>query len=724
MQTYAYGFPRLGRAKEYKKGIEDFWKEGTDENAVVHVLSQLHAAIQKTYQEHVDIFPDGEMTFYDSMLDTAILGGLYSPSNLKEYYDLCRGDNALEMTKWFNTNYHYLVPDFSTISEPCFHLHRENIALRFQRGRFPKLIGPFTFLKLSKGIRREDFGRFFLALIAVYQDLLLHYEKVQIEEPAFVLDLEREEIELIKTGYQLLKDCGDKIILMTYYDAVDFMEELLSLPVSAIGLDFVRGVSSYEYIVKHGFPKEKTLIAGMVDGRNIWKTDIAAAVAKLRTLSQKIPNLMVSNAAPLYHLPLTVSGEEKLDEPLKKCIAFAEEKLAELRIIAECFEGVRAIPEKAVLGQYGRDPKVQNKIQSLRPEDFVKTVPPEERRKRHQALWKPPMFPTTTIGSFPQSAEVRKKRADYRNGRLSPADYQAYLRREIDKLIQFQEELGLDVLVHGEFERTDMVEFFAEKLSGFAVTQNGWVISYGTRVYRPPIIFGDVSRQTPMTLEEIAYAQTKTAKPVKGMLTGPVTMIAWSYCREDIPLAEVAYQIALALQEEIRDYEKAGILIVQVDEPAFREKAPLKRRDWDAYFDWAVRAFNLATNTRPETQIHTHMCYSEFGEIVEYIERMDFDVISIEASRSKGDIIDAFEGRRFDRQIGLGVWDIHSPAVPPVEKMVDIVHRALRNFPANNFWINPDCGLKTRDWSETKASLRNLIETAKILRKQYARQSR
>ncbi len=721
MQTYAYGFPRLGRAKEYKKGIEDFWKGRIQEDVLIQTLSQLQADQQKTYRKHIDIFPEGEMTFYDAMLDTAILCGVYSPRDLKAYYELCRGDDALEMTKWFNTNYHYLVPDFRRTPVPCFRVNRENVALRFQRGAFPKFIGPFTFLKLSKGIRREDFSRVFLALMEVYHDLLLHCEKAQLDEPAFVLDLENDEIELIKTGYRLLKDCGHKIILMTYYDAVDFMEELLSLPVSAIGLDFVRGGSSYQYIVQHGFPKDKTLIAGLVDGRNIWKTDAAAAVAKLRALSQKTPNLMVSNAAPLYHLPLTVSVEDTLDEHLKTRLAFAEEKLAEIRMIADCVEGRRAIPEKVVLEDYGRDQKVQSRIRSLRPKDFVKGVSPQERRRRQEALWKPPLFPATTIGSFPQSAEVRAKRAAYKSGRLSHSDYQAYLRGEIDKLIQFQEDLGLDVLVHGEFERTDMVEFFAQKLSGFAVTQNGWVISYGTRVYRPPIIFGDVSRPAPMTLDEIAYAQTKTKKPVKGMLTGPTTIIAWSYCREDIPVAEVAYQIALALQEEIRDYEKAGIRIVQVDEPAFREKAPLKRRDWDAYFDWAVLAFNLATNTRPETQIHTHMCYSEFGEIVEYIERMDFDVISIETSRSKGDIIDAFEGRQFDRQIGLGVWDIHSPAVPPVEKMLDIVHRALRHFPAKNFWINPDCGLKTRDWPETEASLRNLIKTATILRKEYAK---
>jgi Methionine synthase II (cobalamin-independent) len=706
----------LGRNREYKKAIEDFWKERTIEENVAVSLSGIQKENIKTYRKNIDVFPEGEMTFYDPMLDTAILCGLYDPKNLKEYYELCRGSRALEMTKWFNTNYHYLVTDFSEIKNPYFKVNYKNIVLQFKQCQFPQFIGPFTFLKLSKGIDKKDFKRLFISLVKIYKDIIVNYKTAQIDEPAFVMDLERDEIELIKEGYHLLGDSRCEVTLMTYYDSVDFMKDLLVLPVSAIGLDFVRGQASYEYILENGFPKDKTLIAGLVDGRNIWKKDISAAVSKLKMLSEKVFKLMVSNAAPLYHLPISMSIENKLDSNLKKCLSFAEEKLAEIKIISECFEGKEKIPKRASLGIYGRDEIVRKRISSLKERDFVKKVPLEERRIKHNALLNLPLFPTTTIGSYPQTVEVRSERAAYLGAQVSLAEYKKYIQGEIDKLIKFQEDLGLDVLVHGEFERTDMVEFFAQKLSGIATTQNSWVISYGTRVYRPPIIFGDISRPSPMTLDEIKYAQTKTNKPVKGMLTGAVTIIAWSYCREDIPMADVAYQISLALKDEILDYEKAGIRIVQVDEAAFREKAPIKKRDWEKYFGWAVKSFNLATNTNPDTQIHTHMCYSEFGEIINYINQMDCDVISIEVSRSKGDIIRFFEGIDFKRQIGLGVWDIHSPSVPSVEEMLDIARRSLQRIPKENFWLNPDCGLKTRDWPETKKSLENLIEASKRLR--------
>ena len=716
MKSYAYGFPRLGSNREYKKAIEDFWKGKVGENNVFDVLSGIQRGNIKIYKRNIDVFPDGEMSFYDPMLDIAILCGLYDPKNLSEYYELCRGSGALEMTKWFNTNYHYLVTDFNVIKNPSFKVNNKNMVLQFKQCQFPQFIGPFTFLKLSKGVAKKDFKNLFIALLKVYKDILANYKKAQIDEPAFVMDLERDEIELIKEGYHLLGDSGCEITLMTYYDSVDFMQDLLSLPVSAIGLDFIRGQSSYEYILKNGFPKDKTLIAGLVDGRNIWKNDFSASVAKLKMLSAKVSRLMVSNAAPLYHLPISLSIEKKLDANLKKCLSFAEEKLAEIKMISECFIGKKKIPKRHTLGSYGKNEAVRKRIGSLKPNDFVKKSTLEERRKRHNALLGLPLFPTTTIGSYPQTPEVRNERAAYLGARVSLAEYKRYIQGEIDKLIKFQENLGLDVLAHGEFERTDMVEFFAQKLSGIAATQNSWVISYGTRVYRPPIIFGDISRPDPMTLDEIKYAQTRTNKPVKGMLTGAVTIIAWSYCREDLPIADVAYQISLALKDEILDYEKAGIKIVQVDEAAFREKAPIKKRDWQEYFDWAVKSFNLATNTNPDTQIHTHMCYSEFGEIIDYINRMDCDVISIEASRSKGDIIRSFEGIDFKRQIGLGVWDIHSPAVPSVGQMLDIVRRSLKKIPKENFWLNPDCGLKTRDWPETESSLKNLMETAKKLR--------
>lgn len=715
MKTYAYGFPKLGQHREFKKTVEDFWKGNSSPEKVIQDLSNLQQENIRIYAEKIDSFPDGEMSFYDFMLDTAILCGVYNPKDLKDYYELCRGANALEMTKWFNTNYHYLVPDFNEMTTPSFKLNKENVALTFKNRNFPQIIGPFTFLKLSKGIAKKNFRPSFLALIEVYKKFLITYKNIQIDEPALVMDLDKDEIGLVKEGYQTLAQAGCAISLMTYYDSIDFIEEVLALPVAAIGLDFVRGKQNLEYIQKSGFPSDKTLIAGIVDGRNIWKNDIGRSVAWLKSISSKVKNLVISNAAPLYHLPFSVSLEDQLDQRLKNCLSFAKEKLEEIHLIASCLEG-KVAPVHPNTGDYGKDKTVQQRIKSLKESDFIKKVSLDDRRKNHDRLLNLPLFPTTTIGSYPQTNEVRLKRAAFTKGELSTVEYKKYIQGEIDKLVRLQETLGLDVFVHGEYERTDMVEFFAQNLEGIATTQNSWIISYGTRVYRPPIIFGDVKRPKPMTVEEIRYTQSKTSKPVKGMLTGAVTIIAWSFCREDIPVSHVAYQIGLALKDEIHDYEKVGIRIVQVDEAAFREKAPIKKREWPAYFDWAVKSFNLTTNTDPNTQIHTHMCYSEFGEIIQYINQMDFDVISIEASRSKGDIISFFENIDFKRQIGLGVWDIHSPAVPSADKMTEIVKRSLSKIPSKNFWLNPDCGLKTRQWPEVKEALTNMVAASHALR--------
>ncbi len=717
MKTYAYGFPKLGRNREFKKAVEDFWKGNINESGLLKVLAGIQKENIRLYQEKIDIFPDsgGQVSGYDFMLDTAILFGLYDPKDLKEYYELCRGHNALEMTKWFNTNYHYLVPDFHGLVEHPFRLNKDNPALNLMGGNFPQIIGPFTFLKLSKGIDKNNLRPMFLGLVRVYGQLLSQYHQAQIDEPSFVLELSREEVDLIKEGYEMLAQIGCKITLMTYYDSVDFLNELLNLPVHAIGLDFVRGKDNLKYIQNNGFPDNKTLIAGLVDGRNVWANNIAQSSAILKSLSVKVKQLAVSNAAPLYHLPFSVTLEEGLDSRLKKCLSFAVEKLAEIRLIADSFQG-KVAPVYNGLGEYGKNKTVQSRIANLKEADFVKPVPLQDRRIRHNRLLGLPKFPTTTIGSFPQTQELRSKRSSFTKGQIASGDYKNYIQGEIDRLIAFQEKLDLDVLVHGEYERTDMVEFFAQNLDGIATTEHGWIISYGTRVYRPPMIFGDVSRPKPMTIDEIRYAQSKTKKPVKGMLTGAVTIIAWSFCREDIPIGNVAYQISLSLKDEIKDYEQAGIKIVQVDEAAFREKAPIKRRGWPAYFEWAVKSFNLATNTNPDTQIHTHMCYSEFGEIIDYINQMDFDVISIEASRSKGDIIAFFENINFRRQIGLGVWDIHSPAVPPTNKMVDIVRRSLQKIPQENFWLNPDCGLKTRQWPEVRQALANMVAASHALR--------
>ena len=725
MQTYAYGFPRLGENREYKKLIEGYWEGKPSEDELRRGLDELEKSRLAAYEEQVDKFPVGEMTFYDNMLDTALLVGLYECKDLNGYYDLCRGKNALELTKWFSTNYHYLIPEFTSPPQFSAVWNKPKEELEKHGKGLPYLIGPFTFLKLSKGIPPEKFGEYFLSLGEVYAELLGDFDEIHIDEPAFVMDISREEINLIKEVYGRVASRGGDIYLFTYYDSVDFLEELYELPVKAIGLDFINGKENFEKIRGYGFPDDKILIAGIVNGRNVWRAEIKRAVETLRELSRYAENLMISNASPLYHLPITIRSK-KLPEKLLNRLSFAEERLYELNLIARAYEGdwenVREWNKETT--PFGVDERVRERVRDLKDEDFLKTTPYQERVKKQKEILNLPLFPTSTIGSFPQTPEVRRRRAAFRSGKISEEEYSSFIKGGISKLINLQEELGLDVLVHGEFERTDMVEFFAEKLEGIATTRKGWVLSYGTRVYRPPIIYGDVSRPAPMTLEEVAFAQSLTEKPVKGMLTGPVTIIAWSFVRDDIPVSEVAYQIALCLQDEIKDYERNGIKIVQIDEPAFREKAPLKNRTWDEYFDWAVKSFRLTSQSKSETQIQTHMCYSEFGEIIKYILQMDFDVITIEASRSRGDIIKYFEEVNFDREIGLGVWDIHSPAVPSAEEIRESVERALKVFPKESFWINPDCGLKTRGWKEVVPSLRNLVSLAQNLRKEARLTSR
>jgi len=717
LKTYAYGFPRLGKNREFKKTIEGFWKGDISEAQTKKALGQLQEDMLLTYEKYVDHFPVGEITGYDHMMDTAIMVGLFHPKNLEEYYELCRGKDALEMTKWFNTNYHYLVPNFHQIKEATFAFSSHNSAAYFEQFKkgIPFIVGPFTFLKLSKGIDKDQFKDDLLTLAHVYQEIIKDLHEVHIEEPAFVMELDQDEIEAIKEVYQILGKANSKIHLITYYESVDFLNDLYELPVQAIGLDFVNGKRNLEYIKKHGFPDDKILIAGVVDGRNVWRNDMKSSVVLLEELSQVAKNMIVSNGSPLYHLPISLEGED-LDPKLLKRLSFAEEKLGEIKTIAKAFDDKQFV-QRAEFNGLGKNEDVQKRLKELKSKDFNKGVSVEQRQKIQKDILRLPLFPTTTIGSFPQTQEVRKKRADFRAGRISEEAYKSFVKEKIKDLVNLQEELGLDVFVHGEFERTDMVEFFAEKLEGIATTKGGWIISYGTRGYRPPIIFGDVSRPKAMTVEEVVYAQTLTKKPVKGMVTGPVTIIAWSFVRDDIPIEDVAFEISLALQDEIKDYEKAGIKIVQIDEPAIREKAPIKKRDWPKYFEWAIKSFRLTSNTDPKTQIHTHMCYSEFGEIVEEIDNMDFDVISIETTRSRGDIIESFEKIDFKKQIGLGVWDIHSPAVPTKDNMEEVVQRALKVIPKENFWINPDCGLKTRDWEETKASLENLVATASELRK-------
>ncbi|MCS6957539.1 MAG: 5-methyltetrahydropteroyltriglutamate--homocysteine S-methyltransferase [Aquificaceae bacterium] len=754
MKTLAYGFPKLGEKREFKSLLEDFWKTKISEHELIDGMNTLKNSIASLYTKHVELFPSGDFSYYDFMLDTAITLGAIPKrfgeyKGLETYFQMARGPQALEMTKYFNTNYHYLVPELESKDFRLFkNLPLEEYSYLKQKGYnpLPKLIAPYTFLKLSKVLKKSelsqlplyellkiehqaDMEEYLNAVFPIYEEVLKSLKSagataVLMEDPALCLDTEDWEWELVHETYGCLSKHLD-VYVLTYYDSVSDYKKFVELPVRALGLDLVSNGENLENLRKFGFPEDKTFIAGIINGRNVWRANLKEKLRLLEELSKITSELIISNSCPLFHLPVTVEPEDSLPEGLKERLSFAKEKLQELQTLKLAFEGdERAIEElehssRLTQQAFGVKEDIRKRIASLTPQDFQRDVPYSERIKLQQEALNLPLLPTTTIGSFPQTEEVRKTRSAYTSGKISEEEYKEFIRKQIEHVIRVQEDIGLDVLVHGEFERTDMVEFFAQRLEGIATTKHGWVLSYGSRVYRPPIIYGDVHRPKPMTLEEITYAQSLTDRPVKGMLTGPVTILNWSYYREDISKEEIAYQIALALLEEVKDLERAGIKIVQIDEPAFREGAPLKKKDWPHYFDWAVKAFRLCSKAEPQTQIHTHMCYSEFNEVLEYIYQMDFDVISIEASRSKGEIISAFETfKNWDRQIGIGIYDIHSPAIPTKEQMRAILERCMKVLPVELLWVNPDCGLKTRRWEEVVPALKNMVETAREMRAQ------
>lgn len=731
MQTYAYGYPRLGENREFKRLLEGFWQGKISHEALQTGLTELDTARLNAYQQFVDRYPVGEMTLYDNMLDTALMLGLYpiDPTDLDAYFELARGASALPMTKWFNTNYHYLVSHLNPETTFTLRWNKPLHAYKRHPQAIPYLVGPYTFLRLSRGLTIEELPPLLERLTPVYGELLSQLKEagatyVHIDEPAFVMDVPTAHLHAIREAYTRL-GTNAPILLFTYYDSVDFLPMLYELPLAGIGLDLVHGQRNLHHIGQFGFPDDKILIAGVVDGRNVWKTVLSDTAEVVRNLQSRTnAEIWLSNGAPLMHLPVTVAPEQKLDPALKERIAFAKERLHELRLLKSLLsEGESEATRTWNQFQHSTDhwysQSVQARVANLRPEDFDRDLPYSEREPLQRARLNLPLFPTTTIGSFPQTPEVRQMRQAYRTGKISAEEYERFIQDQIRHVIQLQEELGLDVLVHGEFERTDMVEFFAEKMEGIAFTEQGWLLSYGSRVYRPPLIYGDVARTQPMTVKETAFAQSLTHKPVKGMLTGPVTIVAWSFVREDIPVEQVAYQIGLALQDEVRDLEAAGIPIVQIDEPAYREKAPLKRADWEEYFRWAAQAFKLSSRAQPETQVHTHMCYSEFSAVLKYIDWMDADVITIEATRSKGEVISAFERYHYARQIGPGVFDVHSPVVPSVESILTVMERVIRLIPKEQFWVNPDCGLKTRRWEEVVPALRNMVAAAHQLRERY-----
>ncbi len=749
--SHNLGFPRIGAQRELKKAMEAYWKGEMDETGLRSVGKALRTQNWQLQQAAgIDLIPVGDFAYYDQMLNmTALLGAAparfgfdASTLNLAQYFTLARGDKdnfAMEMTKWFDTNYHYLVPEFLNTTEFklgsawLFDEVAEAQALGINAK--PVLIGPLTYLFLGKkkhaGLRRLQL---LPKLISVYQEILARLkaqgvEWVQIDEPILALDLPQEWIDALAPLYAELVQGAPKLLLATYFDSVEeHAERLKALPVAGLHIDLVRAPQQADAFVRD-YPADKILSAGIVDGHNIWRCNIAAALQTLNPLHEILDDqLWIAPSCSLLHVPVDLAQEAMLDKTIKNWMAFATQKLAEVSTLARgVTHGKEAIAPllaqaNAALESRTYSPLVHNRnvrqrCAALSEKDTQRATPFAQRIAKQQARFKLPAFPTTTIGSFPQTAAIRAVRADYKQARISAAEYQEKMQAEIRYAVRKQEELGLDVLVHGEPERNDMVEYFGEQLSGFAFTAVGWVQSYGSRCVKPPIIYGDVERPRAMTVEWAQYAQSLTQKPMKGMLTGPITILQWSFVRNDIPRADVALQIALAMRDEVQDLEQAGIAIIQIDEAAMREGLPLKKSDWPFYLDWAVRAFRVCSSgVKDETQIHTHMCYSEFNDILPAIAAMDADVITIETSRSDMELLEAFREFAYPNDIGPGVYDIHSPRIPSTEEMLRLMRKACAVIPAQRLWINPDCGLKTRGWPEVEVALKNMVEVAHRLR--------
>ncbi len=754
MKSAVIGFPRVGKLRELKFASEKYFRGEISEkelNAVGKALREEHWRLQK--DAGIDYISSNDFSFYDGMLDTTVLlnaiPGEYRELNLSEngvYFSMARGYQgaqgdvkAFAMKKWFNTNYHYLVPELSSDTKiklsgnKPFDEYEEAKAIGIETK--PVLIGAFTFLKLAKYNNGKNADDFMEDIIQCYKNILERFERlgtewIQIDEPALVTDLSNADIARFVTLYkEILKGKNkSKVLLQTYFgDVRDCYRELVSLAFDGIGLDFLEGKKTLELIEINGFPEDKFLFAGVVIGKNIWKCDYRITLKLLNEIKQYANQIVIATSCSLLHVPYTLENETKLEDGIREHFSFAKEKLCELHELSylaeEDFEASRKYIDNQKVFKTARlyeDKKVQADVSALSEEDFKRKSDRQERKQIQKNHFQLPLLPTTTIGSFPQTLEVKKNRSSFRKGEIDQETYDRQIFLFIEDCIRKQEELDIDVLVHGEFERNDMVEFFGENLAGYVFTEKAWVQSYGTRCVKPPIIFGDVKRIRPITVKYSEYAQSLTDRPVKGMLTGPVTILNWSFPREDISLQEMAYQIGIAIREEVCDLESAGIKMIQIDEAALKEKLPIRREEWySEYLDWAIPAFRLChSKVNPETQIHTHMCYSEFEEIVKDIDNMDADVISFEASRSKLTIIDALQANHFETEVGPGVYDIHSPRVPTVEEIVQALKRMLEKIDKNDLWINPDCGLKTRGVTETDASLKNLVEAAKAVRAQ------
>ena len=750
MNTSVIGYPRIGKDRELKFASEKFFNGELDEAGLLNVAKSIRKEdLLKQKEAGITYISSNDFSFYDNVLDTAFLFNVIPQrykdlglSELETYFALARGYQgdkgnvkALAMKKWFNTNYHYLVPEIDddtkialTGSKPL-----DEFIEAKELGVDTKvaLVGPFTFLKLAKFTGSKKISDVYSVLTAEYIKLVSLLASsgakvIEFDEPYLVRDLNSDDIDLFKEIYSLIlsNKNGAKILLQTYFgDIRDAYNEVISLDFDLIGLDFVEGRKTLELVKTNGFPADKILVAGLVNGKNIWRNNYKKTLSVLNELG--VAHVVLGTSCSLLHVPYTLANETKLSEDYKKHFAFAEEKLTELNEIASLFGGDFENNEIFKKNQSlfeGRvdseDKEVQAKVAAITDADYVRLPVFEEREKIQKGILNLPLFPTTTIGSFPQTADVRKNRQEFKKGLKSKEEYVEFNKQKIAECIKLQEEIGLDVLVHGEFERNDMVEYFGENLNGYVFTEKAWVQSYGTRNVKPPIIWGDVSRKAPITVFWSKFAKSCTDKPVKGMLTGPVTILNWSFPREDISIKESILQIALAIRDEVLDLEANGINIIQIDEAALREKLPLRKSDWySEYLDFAIPAFRLVhSKVKPETQIHTHMCYSEFTDIIPAIDAMDADVITFEASRSDLQILDSLKENNFKTEVGPGVYDIHSPRVPSVEEIVNALTKMRAKIEDNKLWVNPDCGLKTRGNEETVKSLRNLVAAAKQIR--------
>ena len=752
-KNYVIGFPRIGEKRELKKVLEDYWAKKVDFSEVKYVAENLRKR-HWTYQKEakIDFIASNDFSLYDNMLDSSILLGAIPKrfQHLKDeelYFAMARGNQdcvAMEMTKWFNTNYHYIVPEIS--KDTTFKLNSKKVieeykeALELGINTKINLIGAITYLGLSKSVDNSDLFAHISSVVKVYKELLEEISKlnseivVQFDEPLFVKDLEPKVLSLLKPVYDELSNVSKniKIVVTTYFEhSNEATKILVNTPIWALGLDFIHGVKNFETLefIKNS---NKVLIAGVIDGRNIWKSNFEDKLNLLNKISNVVSkdNIIVGTSCSLLHVPFTLSYEDNLDKEIKSWLAFANEKLKELNLVSKQFFGSKLSLEDIANIEKNRQDniqrKVSTKIHNQKIQEEIKNLKKferedkfEDRIKAQREFFKYDFLTTTTIGSFPQTPEIRENRKNYKANLISKEEYETQIKKYIDDCVAFQDEIGLDILVHGEPERNDMVEYFGQLLEGFAFTQNAWVQSYGSRCVKPPVIFGDVSRPNAMTVEWIKYAQSKTSKVMKGMLTGPVTILNWSFVRDDIPRNEVTKQIALCINKEVDDLQNAGIKMIQVDEAAFKEGYPLRAENIKAYENWAVDNFRLSVSSaKANTQIHTHMCYSEFNDIIKTIEAMDADVISIETARSGNRLLKIFKEVNYKQEIGPGIYDIHSPRVPSVQEMVNQIKALIEVLPKEQLWINPDCGLKTRKWPEVKESLKNMVEAVKIVKKQ------